>query len=124
MSNPNVVQKNLSPKAEAFCVALVNNDGRAELAAKEAGYTDSSAHVMAYRLPRDSRVQERIHHLTRQRIGIAALQAAAKIEKLACEARSERVQLDAARDILDRAGFKTSVDAMNIVGIEVNIDLG
>ena len=123
MSERKLAPKELSLKAEAFCVALVNNGGRAELAAKEAGYSDSSAHVMAYRLPRDSRVQERIHHLTRQRIGIAALQAAAKIEKLACEARSERVQLDAARDILDRAGFKTPIDASNIVGINVNIDL-
>ena len=52
--------------------------------------------------------------------------AAAKVLKLASGAKSEYVQLEASKDILDRAGFKPiDRSQVQLAGdIKVSIDLG
>ena len=59
-------------------------------------------------------------------LGLNATVAASKVMNLAQGARSEHVQLEAAKDILDRAGFKPIDRAqVQVAGdIKVSIDLG
>ena len=58
--------------------------------------------------------------------GISEGRAAGKLVSLATSARSEYVQLEASRDILDRTGFKPPDRKSSVVEgeITVNIDLG
>ena len=58
-------------------------------------------------------------------MGVSATVAAAKLVQLAQGAKSEYVQLEASKDILDRAGFKAPDKHMHLHAgdISVNIDL-
>jgi hypothetical protein len=58
-------------------------------------------------------------------LGLNATVAAAKVLQLASGAKSEYVQLEAAKDILDRAGFKPiDRSQVQVAGdIRVSIDL-
>ena len=58
-------------------------------------------------------------------MGINATMASAKLVRLASGAKSEYVQLEASKDILDRAGFKAPDKHMHLHAgeIKVNIDL-
>ena len=60
-----------------------------------------------------------------QTLGLGAVSASRKMIELSTGARSEYVQLEAGRDILDRAGLKAHDRiAHNIQGdIKINIDL-
>ena len=66
-------------------------------------------------------MQQRI----RDSIGINATIASRKVLDLASSAKSEYVQLEASKDILDRAGYKPVDKAMHLVqgNISVSIDL-
>jgi hypothetical protein len=66
-------------------------------------------------------MQQRI----RQSIGLNATIASRKVLDLASNAKSEYVQLEASKDILDRAGYKPVEKNMTLVqgNISVNIDL-
>ena len=61
-----------------------------------------------------------------EQLGMNATVAAAKVLKLASGAKSEYVQLEASKDILDRAGFKPiDRSQVQVAGdIRVSIDLG
>ena len=61
-----------------------------------------------------------------EQLGMNATVAAAKVLKLASGAKSEYVQLEASKDILDRAGFKPiDRSQVQLAGdIKVQIDLG
>ena len=58
-------------------------------------------------------------------IGVNATMASAKLVHLASGAKSEYVQLEASKDILDRAGFKAPDKQMHLHAgsISVQIDL-
>jgi hypothetical protein len=58
-------------------------------------------------------------------MGVSATIAAAKLVQLARGAKSEYVQLEASKDILDRAGFKAPERHMHMHAgdISVSIDL-
>ena len=76
----------------------------------------------ALRLPH---VQEYMQQRIRESIGINATIASAKVLDLAQGAKSEYVQLEASKDILDRAGYKPTEKSMTLVqgNINVSIDL-
>ena len=59
-------------------------------------------------------------------MGLSATLAASKMLNLARGAKSEYVQLEASKDILDRAGFKAPDKHMHLHAgeIKVSIDLG
>ena len=59
-------------------------------------------------------------------LGISAARAASRMVQLATNARSEYVQLEASKDILDRTGFKPPDRTQSVVDgeIQVKIDLG
>ena len=58
-------------------------------------------------------------------LGMGSLVAAAEVMKLVRGARSEYVKLQAAQDVLDRAGFKAPEKHQHLVagGVSINIDL-
>ena len=61
-----------------------------------------------------------------QSFGINSLQAVHTLNRLAKDAKSEYVQMESAKDILDRAGFKAPDKHQHqLVGdFKVHIDLG
>ena len=61
----------------------------------------------------------------RESIGLNATIASRKVLDLASSAKSEYVQLEASKDILDRAGYKPAEKTMSLVqgNISVSIDL-
>lgn len=92
-----------------------------------AGYASGeSGRVTASKTLRLPHVQVYMMQCVAEHLGISAGRAAGKLVSLATSARSEYVQLEASRDILDRTGFKPPDRKSSVVEgeITVNIDLG
>ena len=76
-------------------------------AAKVAGYASGdSGRVTASKALKVPHVQEYMMRCIQDSIGMNATIASSKLVRLAQGAKSEYVQLEASKDILDRAGFK------------------
>mgnify|MGYP000936786038 CR=1 FL=1 len=123
----NVAQRKLTSKQEALVDTLVTTGCSLREAAKQAGYADGeSGRVSASRTIRLPHVQQYMMQRVTEQLGMNATVAAAKVMNLATGARSEHVQLEAAKDILDRAGFKPiDRSQVQVAGdIKVSIDLG
>jgi len=96
-------------------------------AATKAGYAEGkSGYVTASKTLKLPHVQQYMMQRISEQLGLNAVAAAAKVMTLAQGAKSEYVQLEAAKDILDRAGFKPiDRSQVQIAGdIKVSIDLG
>ena len=96
----------LTDKQTAFVHEYVLNGGRAEDAAIAAGYAKASARSEASRILKLPHIQQELVRETLTRLGLAAPQALSTVMRLSEGARSEYVQLQAAQDLLDRAGFR------------------
>ena len=95
-------------------------------ASEIAGYAKGeSGRVTASKTLRLPHVQEYMQQVVRQSIGINATIASKRVLDLASSAKSEYVQLEASKDILDRAGYKPVEKSMSLVqgNISVSIDL-
>ena len=95
-------------------------------ASAKAGYAEGeSGRVTASKALRLPHVQEYMQQRIRESIGLNATIASRKVLDLASSAKSEYVQLEASKDILDRAGYKPVDKAMHLVqgNISVSIDL-
>ena len=95
-------------------------------ASAKSGYADGEAgRVTASKTLRLPHVQEYMQQMVRQSIGLNATIASRKVLDLASSAKSEYVQLEASKDILDRAGYKPVEKSMSLVqgNISVSIDL-
>lgn len=117
----------LTQMQHAFCVAYVSNgNGNASQAARQAGYSTASAANVGSSLLHRGEVQTNIRNLTAVLLSSLAPQAAVSMGKLALSAKSELVRQNAARDILDRTGFKPPDKHQHLVsgGITISIDLG
>ena len=114
--------KPLTEKAQRFCEVLVTEGCSNVEAAKKAGYSDKSAHTAAWRLVNDQRVLDTVHQLTKRSLAMSGVRAARKMVELSTGARSERVQMEASKDLLDRAGFSVSEET-SVTGIAISIDL-
>jgi len=122
-----IEQRKLTSKQTALVDTLVATGCTLREAAREAGYADGeSGRVSASRTIRLPHVQQYMMQRVTEQLGLNATAAAAKVMSLATGARSEHVQLEAAKDILDRAGFKPIDRAqVQVAGdIKVSIDLG
>ena len=96
-------------------------------AAKVAGYASGdSGRVTASKALKVPHVQEYMMRCIQDSIGMNATIASSKLVKLAQGAKSEYVQLEASKDILDRAGFKAPDKHLHLHqgDIKVSIDLG
>ena len=95
-------------------------------ASAKAGYSDGeSGRVTASKTLRLPHVQEYMQQRIRETIGLNATKASHKMLELSQSAKSEYVQLEASKDILDRAGYKPIEKSMSLVSgnIQVSIDL-
>lgn len=98
-------------------------------AAEKAGYSTegsrNAGRVTASRTLQIPKVQQYMQSRIAQTLGLGAVSASKKLIDLSRGARSEYVQLEASRDILDRVGLRAPDKvAHNIQGdIKINIDL-
>ncbi len=117
-------QRQLTEKQAAFVEALVTNGGNKTQAAITAGYSENTARVQAYDLMRIPHVMQAIVEATMARMISDAPRAAEALHKL-LDGRSEYVRLEAAKEILDRAGLKPATNVNHRIAgdISVSIDL-
>lgn len=116
----------LTVKQTALVDTLVATGCSIKEAAAQAGYADGeSGRVSASKALRLPHVQQYMMTRVGETLGLNATTAAAKLVSLAQGARSEYVQLEASKDILDRAGFKPVDRSQMLVAgeIKVSIDL-
>jgi len=98
-------------------------------AAEKAGYSTKGSkeagRVSASRTLRLPKVQQYMQSRIAQTLGLGAVSASKRLIELSTSARSEYVQLEASRDILDRVGLRAPDKvAHNIQGdIKINIVL-
>ena len=95
-------------------------------ASQIAGYAKGeSGRVSASKALKQAHVQQYMMQAVADAMGINATQACSRLATLAQSARSEYVQLEASKDILDRAGFKAvdKVAMLHAGEIRVSIDL-
>ena len=100
---------------EEFVVEFVKNGGNATQAAISVGVSEASARTIGYRLK--MRLANDIDAEQREALKGYSSKALNQIQELAESAVSEKVKLDANKDLLDRAGWKP-VDKSEIT--EVN----
>lgn len=117
----------LTEMQHAFCLAYVRfGDGNASKAARHAGYAAASAAGVGWALLHRADVQAHIRGLTAVSLSSSAPLAALSMRKLALSAKSELVRQQAAKDILDRTGFRPPDRHEHLVsgGVTISIDLG
>lgn len=116
----------LTEKQYALVDTLVAEGCSITEAAGKAGYAKGeSGRVSASRALRQPHVQAYMMQRVGETLGVNATTAAARLVRLASGAKSEYVQLEASKDILDRAGFKAPDKHMHLHSgdIKVSIDL-
>ena len=119
----------LTDKQRALVDAIVTTGCSIAEGARIAGYStkssNESARVSASRALRLPKVQTYMQQAIARTLGLGAVNASRKLIDLSSGAKSEYVQLEASRDILDRVGLRAPDKvAHNIQGdIKINIDL-
>lgn len=93
----------LTEMQRAFVEHYVTTGGKVGIASQRAGYKDRAT---GSRLLRDPKVVKAIQEMMVDAIGVHAASALGTVVKLARSAKSDYVRLEAAKDLLDRAGFK------------------
>ena len=95
-------------------------------ASQKVGYAKGEAgRVVASRTLRLPHVQRYMMERVANTIGLGAVSASRKLVELSADAKSEYVQLEASRDLLDRAGIRAPARIQHDVtgDIKINIDL-
>ena len=116
----------LTDKQKALVDTIVATGCTITEAAKKAGYsTRESGRVTASRTLRIPKVQDYMKRQIANTIGLGAITASRKLVELSGNARSEYVQLEASRDILDRIGLRAPDRVQHQVdgNLKVSIDL-
>ena len=104
--NPKLLTKALTDKEEAFVTNIVDNKQEPLDAFYAAGYKGDSENANKSRSKRLQRhLWLHIEHRIQQRVGETSTMALNVLEELMRSAESENVRLNAARDILSRAGY-------------------
>ena len=121
-----IQERKLTKKQLALVDTIVANGCTVKEASMHAGYADGeSGSVTASKTLRLPHVQQYMMQRVSESLGLSATTASHRILTLAKGAKSEYVQLEASKDILDRAGFKAPEKHMHLVSgdIKVAIDL-
>tara|TARA_R100001509_G_scaffold21001_1_gene10942 strand:+ start:224 stop:601 length:378 start_codon:yes stop_codon:yes gene_type:complete len=116
----------ITEKQKKLVDTLVAKGCSVKQASKEAGYAQGeSGRVSASKALKTPHVQQYMMQQIADSIGMNATIASNKLLRLASGAKSEYVQLEASKDILDRAGFKAPDKVMHshVGNINVKIDL-
>jgi len=126
MSN---IEEQLTDKQRALVDTIVSEGCSIVEGAEKAGYSTKvsreSARVSASRTLRLPKVQKYMMECVSRTIGLGAVTASSKMVKLADSARSEYVQLEASKDILDRVGLRVAEKVSHTIDgdFKINIDL-
>ena len=123
----NELTKELTPRQILFVDTLVATGCTITEASQIAGYAKGdSGRVSASKALRTHKVQQYMQSLVMNSIGLNATKASIRLMQLSESAKSEYVQLEASKDILDRAGYKAPDKHMHLHAgdIKVSIDLG
>ena len=121
-----ITQQRITKKQKLLVDTIVANGCSVKKASEIAGYAKGeSGRVTASKTLRLPHIQEYMQQRVRESIGLNATKASNKMLELSQSAKSEYVQLEASKDILDRAGYKPIERSMNLVSgnIQVSIDL-
>jgi phage terminase small subunit len=116
----------LTAKQKTLVDTIVAEGCSIREAATKAGYsTKDGGRVAASRTLRIHKVQQYMMDQVARTIGLGAVTASHKLVHLSNNARSEYVQLEASKDILDRVGLRTPDRVSHQIDgeIKVNIDL-
>ena len=116
----------ITEKQKKLVDTLVAKGCSVKQVSEEAGYAQGeSGRVSASKALKTPHVQQYMMQQIADSIGINATIASNKLLRLASGAKSEYVQLEASKDILDRAGFKAPDKVMHshVGNINVKIDL-
>jgi phage terminase small subunit len=119
--------RKLTDKQTALVDTLVAKGCTIVKAAELAGYAvGESGRVTACKALKLAHVQQYIMQRMNEEFGLSATLAAGTVRRLALGAKSEYVQLEASKDLLDRAGYKPiDRSQVQVAGdIRVSIDLG
>ena len=122
-----VPARKLTDKQEALVDTLVAEGCSIAKAAELAGYAaGESGRVTATKTMKLAHVQQYLAQRMNEEFGLSATLAAGTVRRLAMSAKSEYVQLEASKDLLDRAGYKPiDRSQVQVAGdIKVSIDLG
>tara|TARA_R100000742_G_C4167306_1_gene6809 strand:- start:42 stop:443 length:402 start_codon:yes stop_codon:yes gene_type:complete len=116
----------LTPKQKALVDTLISTGCSVSEASKVAGFKGKTPDVQGYQTLKKSHVASYMYQQIKESFGISSLKAQHKLLQLSQNAKSEYVQMESAKDILDRAGFKAPDKHQHqIVGdFKVHIDLG
>ncbi len=120
----NKTPNNLTKKQNTFIQQLLETGGDVRKAAKNAGYTDKSALSIGYQMLRLPHVIEAYKELIWHKLATSAASSVNTINSLAVNAQSEYVQLNAAKDVLDRLGYKQQDVHTNVGKVVVSFDFG
>jgi phage terminase small subunit len=120
------MDRTLTARQQRFVHHYLANGGKGVEAAISAGYSEASAASIASKELRKQHVQQAVGRATLEAIGLYAVPALHRIVKLAEGAKSDYVQLEAAKDLLNRAGFAaTPAGAVRLDhSLTVSFDLG
>jgi len=119
-----LTERKLTKKQKLLIDTIVATGCSVTKASKIAGYSDGeSGRVTASKTLRLPHIQEYMQQRVRESIGLNATIASKKVLDLASSAKSEYVQLEASKDILDRAGYKPIDKAMHLVSGNINVSI-
>ncbi len=119
-------KRDLTDRQRRLVEAYVSNGGNLTKAAHEAGYAEgNSGRVSAYKAMKTAHVRMYLMEAMSEAFGLSAAKALGRVVQLSGGAKSEYVQLEASKDLLDRAGFKPiDRSQVQVAGdIKVSIDL-
>jgi len=119
-------KNNLTSKQKDLVDTYVTTGKSIKECAELVGYAKGeSGRVVASRTLRLPHVQRYMMELVANTVGLGAVSASRKLVELSSDAKSEYVQLEASRDLLDRAGIRAPERIQHdITGdIKINIDL-
>ena len=116
----------ITKKQKLLIDTIVATGCSVKKASEIAGYAKGeSGRVTACMTLRLHHIKEYMQQSVTESIGLNATKASNKMLELSSNAKSEYVQLEASKDILDRAGYKPVEKSMSLIqgNINVSIDL-
>ena len=119
-------KSNLTEKQKALVDTVVTTGKSITECSQLVGYAKGeSGRVVASRTLRLPHVQRYMMERIANTIGLGAVTASKRLVELSKDAKSEYVQLEASRDILDRAGIRAPDTVQHHVqgDIKISIDL-
>ena len=119
-----LTQRRITKKQKLLIDTIVATGCSITKASKIAGYSEGeSGRVTASKTLRLPHIQEYMQQRIRESIGLNATIASKKVLDLSTSAKSEYVQLEASKDILDRAGYKPIDKSMHLVSGDINVTI-